>query len=302
MSNKTKEKKKIFKGERTASTIKIIIGLILFLVTVIKDWVPVMTVILAALAAIAVFEVVRAVGTKNKLLYVVSCAVGAFSVLSVGFGITIPSGVLLSFYVLLLLSLNVFDNKNIVFTHTVTAFFASVAIPYAFSCFIRLNNIAELNESYSHYEGTYLVGLAFACSWITDSFAYLVGRKFGKHKMAPVISPKKSVEGAIGGIVVTAVFNVILLLAFDLIGEKVMGYKIFGDSAAKYLYIIPISMVLSFVSIIGDLAASVLKRNFGIKDYSQLLPGHGGIMDRFDSCTFVAPALYGIFALINFQF
>lgn len=302
MSNKTKEKKKIFKGERTASTIKIIIGLILFLIIVIKDWVPAMTVVLAILAAIAVFEVVRAVGAKNKLLYVFACAVGAFSVLSVGFSVTLPVGVLLSFYVLILLSLNVFDNKNIVFTHTVTAFFASTAIPYAFSCFIRLNNISELNSAYSHYEGTYLVGLAFACSWITDSFAYLVGRKFGKHKMAPVISPKKSIEGAIGGVVVTAVFNVVLLLAFDIIGEKVMGYKIFGDSAMKYLYIVPISMVLSLVSMVGDLAASVLKRNFGIKDYSQLLPGHGGIMDRFDSCTFVVPTLYGIFALINFQF
>ena len=138
MSKDTKEKKKLFKGERTASTIIICIGLALFLVTVIMDWVPVMTVILSAIAATATFEVVRAVGNKSKILYVISCLVSFLTVSAVGFGIAVPAvGVLYSFYALVLLSLGVFDNKNIQFTHTVTAFFASVALPYAFSCFIR---------------------------------------------------------------------------------------------------------------------------------------------------------------------
>lgn len=300
MSNQVKEKKKLFKGERTASTIKICIGLVLFLITVIYNWVPVMTVILAAIAATATFEVVRAVGNKSKLLYVVACTVSLFSVLAVGFKIPLPSvSVLFSFYALIVLSLAVFDNKNITFIHAVTAIFASMALPYAFSCFIRLNNVAEMSESYTHYEGIYFVGLGFACSWITDSFAYLVGRKFGKHKMAPVISPKKSVEGAIGGVVVTAFANVIILLCFDLVGRHFFDYVIFGESLMKYVYIVPISMILSAVSMVGDLNASVLKRNFGIKDFSQLLPGHGGIMDRFDSCTFVFPVLYGIITLIT---
>ena len=140
MSKDIKEKKKLFKGERTASTIIIIIGLALFLVTVAMDWVPVMTVILAAIAATATFEVVRAVGNKSKILYALACTVSFFTVLAVGFGITVPAvGVLYSFYALILLSLGVFDNKKIQFTHTVTDFFASVALPYAFSCFIRLN-------------------------------------------------------------------------------------------------------------------------------------------------------------------
>lgn len=299
MENQTKQKKKIFKGERTASTIKICIGLVIFLMTVIYDMVPVMTVVLAAIAATATFEVVRAVGNKSKLIYTVSCAVSLFSVLAVGFKIPLPSvSVLYSFYALIILSLAVFDNKNITFIHAVTAFFASMALPYAFSCFIRLNNIYEIVEGYTHYEGIYFVGLGFACSWITDSFAYLVGRKFGKHKMAPVISPKKSIEGAIGGVIVTAFANVVILGAFDLVGRHFFDYVIFGESLMKYVYIIPISMILSVVSMMGDLNASVLKRNFGIKDYSQLLPGHGGIMDRFDSCTFVVPVLYGIISLI----
>ena len=172
-------------------------------------------------------------------------------------------------------------------------------MPYAFSCFARLNNIGDWFEGYTHQEGIYFVGLGFACSWLTDSFAYLVGRKFGKHKMAPVISPKKSIEGAVGGVVIAAAFNVLILYLFTVGCKNLYDYSLFGDSAMKYLYIIPISIILSLVSMVGDLAASVLKRNFGIKDYSQLLPGHGGIMDRFDSCMFVLPALYGIIRLIS---
>lgn len=300
MTKDKKEKKKLFKGERTASTIIIIIGLILFLITVALDWVPVMTVILGAIAAMATFEVVRAVGNKSKILYILSCTVSLFSVFAVGFGISVPAvGVLYSFYALILLSLGVFDNKNIQFVHTVTAFFASVALPYAFSCFIRLNNIGDINPDYTHQEGIYFVGLSFAASWLTDSFAFLVGRKLGKHKMAPVISPKKSVEGAVGGVVITAALNVLILFLFTVGCKNLYGYTLFGESAVKYLYIIPISVVLSLVSMVGDLSASVLKRNFGIKDYSNLLPGHGGIMDRFDSCTFVLPVLYGIVELIS---
>ena len=117
--------------------------------------------------------------------------------------------------------------------------------------------------------------------------------------MAPVISPKKSIEGAIGGVVFTAVMNVIIFYLFTIGCRNLYDYSFMGDNAMNYLYIIPISMVGSVISMMGDLAASVIKRNFGIKDYSQLLPGHGGIMDRFDSCTFVLPVLYGIVALIS---
>ena len=140
--------------------------------------------------------------------------------------------------------------------------------------------------------------LAFSCSWLTDSFAFLVGRKFGKHKMTPNISPKKSFEGAIFGTLITAAVNVLLLFCYSFGTSKLGYHAFFGESAMKYLYIVPISCVLSVVSMFGDLAASVLKRNVGIKDYSNLLPGHGGIMDRFDSTMFVLPVLYGIYALI----
>ncbi|MBR2894020.1 MAG: phosphatidate cytidylyltransferase, partial [Clostridia bacterium] len=178
--SETKTKKKLFKGERTASTIVICVCLVAFLLLVIFDITPVITAVLAALAATATFEITRAVGTKSKLLFTVACTASLFTVLAEGFSIPIPGGsVLLCIYALLLMCLMVFRNKEIQFTHCAAAFFSSVALPFAFLCFLRLNNIADWFSGYTHHEGVYFVGLGFACSWFTDTFAYLVGRKFG---------------------------------------------------------------------------------------------------------------------------
>lgn len=295
------EKKKVLQKDRTISFFIIVAGLAGFLVAVAFDLRAVITVILAVLAAMANFEIIRAVGAKSKVLFAVSCIMSFATVMLTGFGVSLPSaGVIYGVYLLLLLSIMVFFNKEITFTHTSAAFVASLALPYAFSCFLKLNNAADWISEYSHHEGVFFVGLAFSCSWFTDTFAYIVGVKFGKHKMAPVISPKKSVEGAIGGVVITAALNVLLLYFFTIGCKNLYDYTIFGESAIKYLYIIPISMVLSLVSMLGDLSASVIKRNYGIKDYGKLIPGHGGIMDRFDSCIFVAPTLYCILSLVEF--
>ena len=293
-------KKIKFKGERTRSTLIIVAALIAFLISICADFRLGYTLLVAAVAPMATYELMHACSVKSPLLYAVACAASAFSAFYVSYDIPLKAvGVFVSFYALTLLFLAVILNKEIKYVDSVVTLFASVAIPYSFTCFIRLNDIAKLSpEKLSHHEGAFLVMLAFSCSWLTDSFAFLVGRKFGKHKMTPVISPKKSFEGAVFGTLITAAANVLLLFCYSL-GTGRLGYHaFFGESAMKYIYIVPISCVLSVVSMFGDLAASVLKRNVGIKDYSNLLPGHGGIMDRFDSTMFVLPVLYGIYALI----
>lgn len=113
---------------------------------------------------------------------------------------------------------------------------------------------------------------AFGC----DTFAYLTGRLIGKHKMAPLLSPNKTVEGALGGIVTSLVLSLLVGIG---IGESPLKYALAGGVGA-------------LAGIVGDLAASAIKRNKGIKDYSNLIPGHGGILDRFDSMLFVAPVVY----------
>lgn len=131
-------------------------------------------------------------------------------------------------------------------------------------------------------DGIYLVWMIFISSWISDTFAYLTGVMFGRHKLAPVLSPKKSIEGSLGGILGAALFGAL----FGIYMDNVVGQENFVVLLAV------VGGVGSVISQVGDLAASAIKRNHEIKDYGKLIPGHGGIMDRFDSVIFTAPITY----------
>ena len=132
-------------------------------------------------------------------------------------------------------------------------------------------------------DGKYLVWLIFLCSWGSDTLAYCTGMLFGKHKMTPKLSPKKTWEGAIGGVVgaalLTALFAWIFREPMHLTTVKIIILAVIGAAGAV-------------ISMIGDLAASAIKRNYDIKDYGKLIPGHGGILDRFDSVIFTAPIIF----------
>lgn len=131
--------------------------------------------------------------------------------------------------------------------------------------------------------GAFLVWLIFLCSWGCDTCAYCVGVLFGKHKMAPVLSPKKSVEGAVGGVIGAALLGAFYAWA-------IASYN--PNSAHTPMIYAIICAVGALVSMVGDLAASAIKRQQKIKDYGTLIPGHGGILDRFDSVIFTAPIIY----------
>ena len=132
--------------------------------------------------------------------------------------------------------------------------------------------------------GVYIFALVFVAAWMCDVFAYFTGRFFGKHKLAPHLSPKKTVEGSIGGIV------------FAIVGCVLYGLAVesFTDLSANYIVLALIGLSLSIISQIGDLWASLIKREHGIKDYSQMLPGHGGVMDRFDSILAISTVLMAV--------
>jgi len=132
--------------------------------------------------------------------------------------------------------------------------------------------------------GIYLVWMIFLSSWICDTFAYLTGVMLGKRKLAPILSPNKSVEGSVGGILGSFLCGVL----FGEVFQEQMG-KIFLNPALSCAVVCAVGAVISQI---GDLCASAIKRNQQIKDYGTLIPGHGGILDRFDSVIFVAPAIY----------
>ena len=136
-------------------------------------------------------------------------------------------------------------------------------------CPVLLIYVYRARVSFGVY-GIFVYALIFVCSSVCDVFAYFVGRALGRHKMAPVLSPKKTIEGAVGGVP-----QMHLQLEFILLG--ICG---------------------GLISMIGDLAASAIKRSHNIKDYGRLIPGHGGIMDRFDSIIFTAPVIYYLAVLL----
>lgn len=140
-----------------------------------------------------------------------------------------------------------------------------------------------------HVDGPYLIWLIILSSWGCDTFAYLVGMLFGKHKLAPVLSPKKSIEGSIGGIIGSALLGVVYAYLFR---EQLTSIT------NPVISIGIICAIGAVISQIGDLAASGIKRNYNIKDYGKLIPGHGGILDRFDSIIFTAPIIYFLTLII----
>lgn len=172
-----------------------------------------------------------------------------------------------------MMTIYVFTFPKYVSEQAVTGFFGVFYVSVMLS-FIYQTRMLE--------EGLFIVALAFLCSWGCDTCAYCVGVLFGKHKMAPQLSPKKSIEGAVGGLCGAALLGALYALAINQWG---------GASALPAVYAI-ICFVGGMIAIVGDLAASAIKRNYEIKDYGTLIPGHGGVLDRFDSIIFTAPVIY----------
>ena len=145
-----------------------------------------------------------------------------------------------------------------------------------------------------HEGGRFLYLLAFIGAWVTDIFAYFSGRLFGKHKLIPEISPKKTVEGSIGGML----FSVLAFLGFTFVYNTWLVGLLFNGEAVKmqltlsYPLMAAVGLIVSVVSQIGDLSMSALKRYYGIKDFGKIFPGHGGMLDRMDSILFMCLVLF----------
>lgn len=160
-------------------------------------------------------------------------------------------------------------------------FLVSIGLPYA------LSTIIYIRDTTTPLTGMFYLMLALIGAWGSDTGAYFAGVFLGKHKLAPTISPKKTIEGLIGGLATCTVLSIINGIIFVNIGFN-MGYTV----QVNYMVLALAAPIVSLVSVLGDLSASILKRQHGIKDFGNIMPGHGGILDRFDSVFFVAPLIY----------
>lgn len=171
----------------------------------------------------------------------------------------------------------------IVYVFTFPTYQAQQVMAAVFSFLYAPVMLSYIYQTRCLENGKAIVWLIFISSWMCDTSAYAVGVLLGRHKMAPLLSPKKSVEGGIGGILGAALLG----LLYGWILRKM------GIMTEKNIFVYPLlAGAGGIISQIGDLAASAVKRNYGIKDYGHLIPGHGGILDRFDSVIITAPIIY----------
>lgn len=184
-------------------------------------------------------------------------------------------------YLFVLCCMAMKSDHEVTFSQMGIATFAGIVIPMMLSVLVLINDMEHAN--------IYIL-LPFFASFSSDSFALFAGMAFGKHKLAPKLSPKKTVEGSVGGFAGSAV----LCMVYGLIVKFLWGFT--PNLPALMLY----GLLGSLVSQLGDLSFSYIKRETGIKDYGKLFPGHGGVLDRFDSVIFCAPFTYIMVALIPF--
>lgn len=238
---------------------------------------------LALLAIIATFEVLRVIGShKISTLSIPAYLISAAFPLTAYF---VDSNNSLEFllilaavvfvYLVWLMGVSVFSKGKIAFSKVSETL---VGVTYVAVSFTSLSLIRYINHNF----GVFLVVLVFVISWTCDTAAFAVGSLIGKHKLIPEISPKKTVEGAIGGVVFSALLCALYGLGLDLVIEKIQ---------VNYLYLVLFGIILSVVSQLGDLIASLIKREYGVKDYGRIFPGHGGVLDRFDSVLAVSTIL-----------
>ncbi len=276
--------------------VRILTGVVAFLVflpfLIFSDTVA-FPIAMAVCAVISTYEMIRCIGLHKKPYITIPLCLAAaalpfgvrFLTAYSAFGLAIAAALVLMLY---MLAITTFSHGNVDITQSSTALLVSFYIIAAFSCMVYLCDHCSPN----------LYLLVFIGAWVPDTFAYFTGRLFGKHKLIPDVSPKKTVEGAIGGVV----FCILAFVAFGLVYNSLNAEAVAASDGMRALpiWFMAIAGFLSaIVSMIGDLSMSVIKRHYGIKDYGKLLPGHGGFLDRFDSVLAVAVILAVAFGIAS---
>lgn len=246
-------------------------------------------IIIAIIALIAVFEVLAA---ANLIKYRLLCLICVLITASTPFLTTHISDLTAIIYMCL-----VFLTFLILIAHHNTLSFkdAFMAIFYSFVLGFSFSTFVYIRDSYDLSVGLMYIILMLGGAWLSDTGAYFIGGIYGNKKLAPKISPKKTVEGAIGGVITCVVCFLIIGGIFQIIWDNNPQNNLKVD----FLLLGITGFILSILSIIGDLSASVIKRQCGIKDFGKIFPGHGGVLDRFDSVVFTAPALWVIVTYFN---
>lgn len=230
--------------------------------------------VIGLISLIGMYELYRVLKIEKSVIGIMGYLAAIVYFLNIRFAF-VPDILMLVFaFLILLLFAYVFSYPKYDAKQVMTVFFCLFYVAGMLSYVYQIRMLEN---------GKYLAFLVFICSWGCDTCAYCVGKLIGKHKMSPILSPKKSVEGALGGVIGAA----LLAALYAFIFRNPMSL-----STVEIWIIAGITAVAALISMVGDLAASAIKRNYDIKDYGTLIPGHGGILDRFDSMIITAPIIF----------
>ena len=259
-------------------------AVLLPLLAIVVLWAPTMyaAVILAILMAIGSYELLYRTGLLRHSRMVIYSSVMAFAVVMWSYAGAVHAYLLLGLiaYSVLLFGEMMADHIHVRIEMVCLCYLAGVIIPYMEGGLIRI-----LTQTI----GRHMILVPFCVAFMSDAGAYFVGLKFGRHKLAPVVSPNKTIEGALGGMAAAVVCMLVYAIVLDLLFPQ---YQVKYGAALLY------GFGGSFCGMIGDLCFSIIKRQTGIKDYGNLIPGHGGVLDRMDSMVMVAPLVEALMLLM----
>ena len=253
----------------------IVAAIIIALIIVLNIFWPMAVVIaLALLAGLASVEMLHNTGCIKNPVVIIAAAVYSAAFQFAFSGILGISHEILTFiYIIAIIAVSLRYHQSFSAEQMGMSLAMPIILSFAFGCVESLINSSDSNGLF------YLFILVnFAC--VSDIGAYFVGTAIGKNKLAPIISPKKTVEGAVGGVLCSVLGTLIICLIFGAISEK----------SVNTLSLCLITPMMSVIGMVGDLFASAIKRKYNIKDYGNIMPGHGGVLDRLDSVLLVAPA------------
>ena len=254
----------------------------ILLVVVLAAPKPVAAVIFGLMLAISVYELLFRTGlVKHARLVIYSSVMAFFMSMWSCFGAVHAVAVLgILVFFMVLFAETMADHVRVRFDMLAMCMLAGLVIPYLLTALIRILAMKI---------GRYMILVPFVVAFASDAGAYFVGMRFGKHKLAPVVSPNKTIEGLLGGVAAAMV----CMLLYGLILH-------FLEFRVNFLLALLYGLVGSLTGVFGDLCFSAIKRQTGIKDYGNLIPGHGGVLDRFDSVTTVAPLMEALLVLLPF--
>lgn len=285
---------------------RVITAVVLLAVLALVVWqiyTPLFILVIAFLSAVASNEIMKCANIQNKFILILGTIVGGIipleaspSVLEpwISSGIwnkiigAVPSTVQFAVIVIVYLLAMLNGYLKTKFEDVAIAIVGSVLVPSGFGLFAKLRDVDGYGKG--SQIGIFLIFFALICALGTDVGAQLGGMALGKTKMAPNISPKKTIEGAVCGIIFSMILNAAALTIYNHLALTPLTQK----QATVLMIAEPF---VAFLGMMGDLSASVLKRNFDVKDFGKIFPGHGGVMDRFDSSLFTIPLTYSIVAI-----